>query len=207
MSERRPAPGSPEPGPWDHAYRSHSAPWDVGHPQPVFQRLAAEGAISAPVLDSGCGSGENALFLASLGHEVTGVDFSPLAIDIARRKAAAAGSTASFQVHDVLELGSLGRAFATVIDSGVFHVFEDADRARYVESLRAVLGPGAQLLLLCFSDAQPGADGPRRVSEDELRGAFADGWTVASIEPAMFDVGPPIGPARAWLARIVRGKG
>jgi SAM-dependent methyltransferase len=205
VTQREVRRSSPEPGPWDATYRSGNAPWDVGHPQSVFLRLADEGAIASPVLDSGCGTGEHALYFASRGLTALGVDFSPVAIGAARAKAAERGLRAEFVVHDVLDLGALGQQFQSVVDSGTFHVFNvESDVRRYVESLRTVLAPAGVLHLLCFSDAQPGDVGPRRVSQADLRAAFADGWSIESIEPATFDVNPPIGPAKAWLARIVR---
>ena len=91
-------------------------------------------------------------------------------------------------MHDVLDLGSLGEQFDTVLDSGVYHVFDDDDRPRYVESLRAATVPGARYFMLCFSDEQPGTFGPRRVSQDEIRESFADGWHVDSIEAATMTV-------------------
>jgi ubiquinone/menaquinone biosynthesis C-methylase UbiE len=204
MTEREVRRSSPEPGAWDETYRA-GAPWDVGHPQSVFVRLVDEGAIASPVLDSGCGSGEHALYFASRGLDAVGVDFSPVAIEAARRKSAERGIRAEFIVHDVQDLESLGQQFRSVVDSGTFHVFNVAnDIARYVEGLRAVLEPGGKLHVLCFSDAQPGERGPRRVSQADLRAAFAHGWSIESIEPATFDVNPPVGPAKAWLARIVR---
>jgi SAM-dependent methyltransferase len=205
VTQREVRRSSPEPGPWDATYRSGNAPWDVGHPQSVFLRLADEGAIASPVLDSGCGTGEHALYFASRGLTAVGVDFSPVAIAAARAKAAERGLRAEFVVHDVLDLGALGQQFQNVVDSGTFHVFNvESDVRRYVESLRTVLAPAGVLHLLCFSDAQPGDVGPRRVSQADLRAAFADGWSIESIEPATFDVNPPIGPAKAWLARIIR---
>jgi SAM-dependent methyltransferase len=177
----------------------------VGHAQSVFVRLTDEGAVSSPVLDSGCGTGEQALYFASRGLEVVGVDFSPVAIQIAQAKAKERRLKAEFVVHDVLDLASLGQQFRTVVDCGMFHVFDvESDVARYVAGLRAVLAPAGVLHLLCFSDLQPGQLGPRRVSQAELRAAFRSGWAIESIEPATFDVNPPIGPAKAWLARIVR---
>lgn len=205
MTEPEVRRSSPEPGPWDDTYRSGRAPWDVGHPQSVFVRLADEGAIASPVLDSGCGTGEHALYFASRGLDAAGVDFSHVAIGAARMKAAERGLDAEFFIHDVLDLQSLGQQFRTVVDSGTFHVFNvPSDISRYVESLRAVVAPAGVLHLLCFCDAEPGDFGPRRVSQEDLRAAFGVGWSIESIEPATFDVSPPIGPAKAWLARIVR---
>ena len=96
--------------------------------------------------------------------------------------------------------------FDTVIDSGVFHVFSDEDRVRYVASLAAVLPPGGRCYLMCFSDRQPGDWGPRRVRRDELITAFAGGWGVAEIVADTFTINPGLGSpvAQAWLATIRR---
>jgi SAM-dependent methyltransferase len=132
---------------------------------------------------------------------------SPLALEQARGKAAARGSKARFEVADALSLGDLGLSFDTVIDSGLFHVFDDDSRARYVASLASVLRPGGHLYLMCFSDRQPGTFGPRRVSQDELRAAFGDGWTILAIQADTFALNPEFFPdttAQAWLASITR---
>jgi 2-polyprenyl-3-methyl-5-hydroxy-6-metoxy-1,4-benzoquinol methylase len=190
---------------WDSAYRNAPPPWDIGRPQSAIVQLADEGLITAPVLDSGCGTGEHALFLAARGLEVTGVDIAPSAIERARTKAMQRRIDVTFMVGDVLELPGLGRRFRTVIDSGVFHVFETDDAvARYVAGLHAVLEPDGVLHLMCFSNEEPGSWGPRRVTREELRAAFATGWQIESIERATFEVNPPMTPAHAWLARCRR---
>jgi cyclopropane fatty-acyl-phospholipid synthase-like methyltransferase len=182
-------------------------PWDIGRPQPAFLRLAGRGLLSGRLLDAGCGTGEHALLAAARGAEATGVDVSPRAIARARDKAAERGLQARFEVADVLSPGELGLAFDTVIDSGVFHVFDDVNRVRYVNSLAGVLRPGGSCYLTCFSDRQPGEYGPRRVSQDELRAAFSDGWTITGIEASVFEINPgslPVPAAQAWLAAIQR---
>ena len=193
---------------WDDAYAgSTPPPWDLGRPQPAFVRLAEQGLLTGRVLDVGCGTGEQTLLAASSGAEALGVDVSPLALEQARGKAAARGIKARFEVADALSLGDLGLSFDTVIDSGLFHVFDDDSRARYVASLASVLRPGGHLYLMCFSDRQPGTFGPRRVSQDELRAAFGDGWTILAIQADTFAVNPGVFPAttvQAWLASITR---
>jgi hypothetical protein len=98
-----------------------------------------------------------------------------------------------------------------VIDCGLFHVFSDADRRRYVEGLAQVLEPGGLLFLLCFSDEEPGTEGPRRVSRQELYDAFADGWEVESVQPARCEIHPEFtevkfseGGPKMWFAVIRR---
>jgi cyclopropane fatty-acyl-phospholipid synthase-like methyltransferase len=196
------------PSNWDDTYSWDRPPaWDIGRPQPVFVRLAERDLLVGRVLDSGCGTGENTLLAAAHGAEAVGIDLSGRAIGRAQAKAAERGLAARFETGDVLRLDDLGLAFDTVIDSGVFHVFDDEARARYVASLASVLGPGGHCYLFCFSDRQPGEFGPRRVSQEELRAAFSDGWSVASIEAEAFELNQVafgISSAQAWLAVIQR---
>jgi cyclopropane fatty-acyl-phospholipid synthase-like methyltransferase len=192
---------------WDTVYGSATPPpWDIGGPQPAFVRLADSGLLAGRVLDAGCGTGEHALLAAARGADAIGVDVSPRAIEQARGKAAERGLSARFEVADVLSLGQLGWTFDTVIDSGLFHVFDDEQRARYVTSLASVLRPGGSCYLMCFSDRQPGDWGPRRVRQDELVTAFADGWAVTGIVAETFVINPGFGSpvAQAWLATIRR---
>ncbi len=198
---------------WDDSYsKPEPAPWDIGRPQPAFARLAEAGLLRGRLLDSGCGTGEHTLLAAEHGADATGVDISPSAIATARAKAAARAAesgepvSARFEVADVLDLPGLRDTFDTVIDSGVFHVFSDTDRPRYVASLASVLRPGGACYLACFSDRQPGTWGPRRVTRQELQAAFAVGWTVESIAAEAFHVNPVQGTTQvqAWLAAIRR---
>lgn len=187
------------------------APWDISAPQPDVVRLEESGEIIGSVLDAGCGTGEAALYLASRGHEVWGVDYVPVAIERARAKAASRGLPAHFEVASALELERLGRQFDTVIDCGLFHTFTDEERAVYAAQLAKVVRPGGRFHLLSFSDQEPPGEGPRRVSEGEIRETFKRGWDLVRIDPTQFTVadGPwvnvfsPGGP-RAWLATFVR---
>ena len=165
-----------------------SPPWDIDKPQPAFQ--AAADKVVGSILDAGCGTGEHALFFAARGHTVTGFDFLEEPIAVARRKAAERNLIVKFLVEDALNLPEWSERFDNALDSGLFHVFSDEDRIRYVHGLKKVLNPGGRLFLLCFSDATPGKQGPRRVSRSELRHAFADGWEIESLEPARLEIRP-----------------
>src|ERR671925_706755 len=85
--------------PWDASYHDGPAPWDIGQPQPAIVRLASEGRFIGAVLDAGCGTGENALHVASLGLSVLGVDVAETALAIAREKARAKFKDGGIQVE------------------------------------------------------------------------------------------------------------
>lgn len=161
------------------------------------------------VLDLGCGTGENGLMLASRGHMVWGIDASESAIARARQKAAERELEATFIVGDALNLTILGEGFHTVIDSGLFHFFSDAEREVYLAGLRHVMFSDSRLFLLCLSDREPadlGEQGPRRIKRSTLRKCFsaAQGFKVVQIEPAEYLLNTEAGSAKAWLAVIQR---
>jgi SAM-dependent methyltransferase len=185
------------------------APWEIGKPQRTF--IAEADRIAGSILDAGCGTGDNALFFAARGQKVTGIDFLAEPIKRAKQKAAERGLTANFLVMDALALKQLPELFDNVIDSGLFHVFSDDDRRRYVEGLASILKPGGRLFLLCFSDEEPGEQGPRRVSRREIEDSFAEGWKIESIEPSRFEVRPDLkdisfseGGPKAWFVVVRR---
>ena len=187
------------------------APWDIGKPQPAFVEVADR--VTGAVLDAGCGTGENALFFAEKGHHVLGIDFLEYPIEEARRKAAERGLHAEFIQMDALTLSTFDRKFDSVIDSGLFHVFSDEDRVRYVAGLAHVTKPGGRIFLLCFSDEEPGTQGPRRVSQRELRESFSGGWDVEGIRASRFAVVPGLkdlsfteGGPKAWFS-VMRREG
>jgi SAM-dependent methyltransferase len=178
-------------------------PWEIGRPQPGFAALTEAGRLEGPLLDLGCGTGEHVLMAAATGIDATGIDIAPTAIRLAREKAAERGLDATFVTGDVLAM-EFAEPFAAALDCGCFHTFDDADRPLFVASLGSVLQPGAHFFMLCFSDAEPGDWGPRRVSAAEIEAAFADGWTVEAIEPSELFVTIRDEPVRAWLATITR---
>jgi SAM-dependent methyltransferase len=191
--------------PWDASYQDGPAPWDIGGPQPAVVRLASEGGFAGAVLDAGCGTGENALHVASRGLAVLGVDVAETALAIARAKAADRGIEAEFAAADAFGLGRLGRRFDTVLDCGLFHTFDGDERPGYVSSLASVTGRDGTLYVLCFSDDGPDT-GPHPISQEELRAAFnsSNGWNIAAIEPDRIQTRYHDEGAPAWFATIKR---
>lgn len=163
-------------------------PWEIGRPQPPFVAVADQ--VKGPVLDAGCGTGNTSLFFAARGLAVTGIDFVEEAIRRARAKAADRHLNVEFLLKDAMTLVDWDRRFATVLDSGLFHVFNNTEERRpYVAGLAHVLEPGGRLYLFGFSNEEPKA--PRGgLSLDDVRSSFAEGWEIESIETVRGQLNP-----------------
>jgi cyclopropane fatty-acyl-phospholipid synthase-like methyltransferase len=163
-------------------------PWDIGRPKAPF--IAVADRIAGPVLDAGCGTGDTTLYFAAQGLNVTGIDFVEEAIRRAKAKAKKRGVTAEFLVKDAMTLVEWNRRFASVIDSGLFHVYENpTDQKRYVSGLAHVLNPGGRLYLYGFSDEEPSAPGGG-LSRQDLEKVFSDGWTIESVHIVPGEINP-----------------
>ena len=218
---------------FESAYKG-KPPWDIDRPQREYIQLEEAGEIVGSVLDVGCGTGENALFLAVHGHEVWGIDFTLAAIQKAHEKAARRHLTTTFLELNVFELHTLGRTFDTVIDSGLFHTFSDKERPLFVDNLAAVIRRGGTYFMLCLSEFTPKldysnlndfipdigklkqedygrpmgrwADGPRRVTQAEIKELFRDGWRINYIRQATMEGRIEPGAGQGWLSSISKGQ-
>ncbi len=187
---------------FEQAYSNHSPPWwDIGRPQDDVVRLYGRGGFQGKVLDLGCGTGENALFLAKQGLQVTGLDRVPRAIEQARSKARTRGLSVTFEIADVLDLAKYQKSFDTLLDCGLFHWLSDHERTRYLKSLSIASKARGKLHLLCFSNEETSTNGPRQIAERELITTFnLKGWLVEEVAEARFESHHHPEGARAWLA-------
>ncbi len=189
---------------FDEVYRG-TPPWDIGRPQPEVVRLEESGAILGRVLDLGCGTGENLLYLAARGHDCVGVDFAPAAVRRAIEKAAGRVPMPRFEVRSALDVGAALGAFDTVLDCGLFHTLHDRHRPLYARSVREALRPGGRFFVLCFSEREPAEwGGPRRVTRDELRATFGPELHARQIRPIRFETNFPDIEGHGWLAEFER---
>ncbi len=201
---------------FDRGYREGTPPWVIDEPQPAVVQLERDGGFRGSVLDIGCGTGEHTVYLAGRGYDVLGADASPAALAMARERADARGVAARFTQVDALDPAGLG-VFDTILDSALFHVFDDHDRARYARALRGLCEPGAVLHVLALARTDGPAFGPV-IRQSAIRTAFdLSGWSVEAVfsttyggvvaEHQVADIGKPAGTrvdVPAWLARIHR---
>jgi SAM-dependent methyltransferase len=190
---------------WEDAYKT-VPPWDVGRPQPAFVELVRLGELNrGRVLDVGCGTGENALYLAEKGFEATGVDLTNRAIIAARAKAAERKLKVDFQEGNALSLDFKDGVFDNVIDSGLFHTFPDDDRPVYAREIARVLAQKGKYFMLCFSDKEPtNWGGPRRVTKEEIESTFSPLFKISYIRDTLFATRFHINGGKAYLTSATR---
>lgn len=200
---------------YERAYRSGvPLPWDLSGPTPFVVRLESEGQFHGLVLDSGCGTGENAIYLAGRGHDVVGADAAPTALARARERAEARGVTVRWVQTDVRSMADDDSAFDTVLDSGLFHLLGEDDQIRYAETLRRVCRAGAIVHLFAMNTDERNFNEPHGwapscgrngTAEKTIRQAFGLGWTIEALDRTSMDVMVPGQGQRVrhfWLARI-----
>ena len=173
---------------WEGEYNK-TPPWEVGHPQSAFVELfSSNELVVGKLLDIGCGTGENAIFLAQNGFSVVGIDLVPAAIEKAKQKANKLGLRIDFSVGDALHLRFPPDEFDSVIDSGLFHIFDDKRRLAYIDQIAKVLRPDGGYFMLCFSEKEPTDwGGPRRVSKEEIEEALALNFEVSFIHDSILE--------------------
>jgi 2-polyprenyl-3-methyl-5-hydroxy-6-metoxy-1,4-benzoquinol methylase len=184
----------------------------VNEPNEWVVELEAQGKISGLVLDSGCGTGDNALYLAAKGHAVLGIDISTKAVEIAKEKVAEKGiENAKFLQLNIFKLTGYDGKFGAVIDIGCFHSLheDDDDREKYVIMLKKACRAGAVVFLRAFSTANAKRKGYRgpQVSEEQIRITFSDGWRIDRLEQKDIDVklsARETVKTNAWFAEIAK---
>jgi SAM-dependent methyltransferase len=192
---------------WDDLYGRDISPWDTGKPDRFLQEVIVRLGLpqGAEVLDIGCGTGTNAIWLAQRGFRVTGVDLSTIAIDRAKAKASSANVQCNFFVADVLSAPHLPEAFDFAFDLGCFHQYEVAsNRMAFGRTIARLLKPGGKLLSISGSTDGPAFEyGPPRRSAREIVEALEPHFRFMSLSSAFFDRGGSE-QSRAWICLMDR---
>lgn len=184
---------------FESAYRGESdlgarPPWSIGEPQPELAALIEAGKFHGEVLDVGCGEAAISLHLAERGYTTVGIDFSPTAIELARREAERRGLTnASFEVADVSSFTGYDGRFDTIVDSTLFHSIPVEAREGYQQSIVRAAAPGASYFVLVFDKAAMPRGPANAVTADELRAVVSKYWVIDEIRPARLYGNAPVG--------------
>ena len=196
-----------EPAHWDQHYQTGNLPWENGQPSSILQQVVADERIApCRALDLGCGSGINSVWLAQQGFEVTGVDLSPAAIELARQRAATAGVRIQFLARDLLPLDDVRPEFRFFLDRGCYHIVRSVDVRRYVQLVADWTISGALGLVLAGNAKEPMSPGPPVVTENELRAEWGSHFDVIWLREGRFDPGPRDvqQPPLAWASLLRR---
>jgi len=185
-------------------YAEGIPPWQIDRPQGEVLRLIEQGTFVSPVLDIGCGTGDNAIALARSGYRVVGVDAVEEALRRARAKAAKEklAQAPEFLLGDALRLEDSGLEVETILDCALFHTFSDEEQALYARGLAEVLAPGGKLHLLCFSELETRSPGPRRLSLAQITHPFAVGWEVVEAVRCRYEDRVRPDGAHAWRVTL-----
>jgi 2-polyprenyl-3-methyl-5-hydroxy-6-metoxy-1,4-benzoquinol methylase len=179
-----------DPNHWNHRYDTDDLPWDTGYPDTYLVRLVADWPeFSGNVLEIGCGTGTNSIWLARQGFTVTGLDLSSSAITIARKRAREKEVDCRFLVDDFLSCPLADAPFHLVFDRGCFHstltVQERQGFARRVAS--CLRSGGLWFSLMGNSDQDAGGKGPPRLSATEIAAGVESSFEILRLQSCLLE--------------------
>ena len=189
-------------------YKTGNTPWNIDRPDYNLINIVKSVPIKkCKALDIGCGTGDNSIWLAQNGFEVTGIDIAELAIESARKKAVQANVKCTFIVVDFQTSSIKGTPFGFAFDRGCFHSFDsDTERKKYAKNVASHLEKeGLWLSLIGNADDKPRETGPpQRTAEDIVR-AVEQYFEILSLTSGYFDSNRT-DPAKAWIC-LMRKRG
>ncbi len=192
------------PAEWNERYVANELPWDSGVASKELMRVLDEEKITpCRAVELGCGTGTNSVYLASRGFDITGMDCSPVALEQARKKAAAAGSDAKFLEADLCRVNLQLEPFDFIFDRGCYHSVRRVDIAGFLEALRQLSKPGTRYLMLAGNANEEGP-GPPRVHEHEIRIDLEGLFEIQFIREFRFEVTDPPEGFLAWSCLMTR---
>ncbi|HTY74345.1 MAG TPA: class I SAM-dependent methyltransferase [Candidatus Nanoarchaeia archaeon] len=171
---------------WDTAYKNHSFEhWEFNYPSPELSALVATGSFkkNCKMLDVGCGGGLDAIFLAQSRFNVIGVDISPTALKIAKRRAKKANVKVDWRLGNILDLPVENESIDFVTDRGLFHVVEDKNRQTYSSEVHRVLKLHGRLLIRGASKESSTGDRFNPVTEEAMKKYFSSTFKIGPVLP------------------------
>jgi methyl halide transferase len=193
------------PADWNQHYVDGAAPWDSGRPSKELIRVLEEEAIKpGRAGELGCGTGTNSIYLASRGFDVTGFDFSPAALEVARQRAAGAKAKARFVEADLCRFNLDVAPFDFLFDRGCYHAARRVDQPGMVATLKRLSRPGTRFLLLTGNANEQMEPGPPRMSDGEIRAELEPLFDIQFLREFRFEVPDPPEGFLAWSCLMTR---
>ncbi len=194
---------------FESRYRSGNTPWDTGRPDKNLKEYLA-GLVSpgSKVLEIGCGTGDNAIFMAGFGLRVTATEIVPMAMEKAVKKAQKQGIEVEFLLKDIMKEAIPGHPFDMAFDRGCFHHFNSLqDRRRFSKRISGHLNEGgAWLSLIGNADDLRPDTGPPRLKAMEVVEAVEPFFEIMLLKSSYFDSNQNP-PPRCWILIGKKRKG
>jgi len=166
---------------WEKVYEAEATPWDVGQPEDALVEFIDSGLVKpCRVLEIGCGNGNDAIFLAKKGFDVTVIDISKRAIEIAKERAKNANVKCNFIAEDATDLKSVPGKFDFVYDRACFHFIPEEKRGKYVQTVKKFLIKGGYFFLIVSSD-KDAVKGPYQFSKEDIEKIFGNDFDILDI--------------------------
>jgi len=181
-------------------YKSGNTPWDIGQADfNLIEVVTKQPILGCKVLDVGCGTGDNSIWLAQNRFQVIGFDTSETALEKAKEKASEAGVECNFLLADFLKSEIEGAPFAFVFDRGCFHSFSsESDRKRFAQKVAAHLEEaGLWLTIAGNADEERQGPGPPQRTAADIVLAVEPYFVVLSLTSSHFGSNRP-NPPKAW---------
>ncbi len=156
-----------------HYWYFRQPPWDTGISPPELIEFITQHQPGRAV-DIGCGTGTNVVTLVRAGWQVTGIDFAPRAITLAKRKLEEKNVHADLQLNDATKMDGISGPFDLAFDLGCFHGIPKNLHPNYLDQLNRILAPGRFWLMYGFMKAEkdPSTPGLTEVDIDRIAARF-----------------------------------
>ena len=181
-------------------YKSGNTPWDAGQPDfNLIEIVTKNPILSCKVLDVGCGTGDNSIWLAQNRFQVIGTDISDIAIEKAKEKASKANVKCNFMLIDFLKNKIEGAPFGFVFDRGCLHSFSsEDDRRRFAQTASTHLEEtGLWLTIVGNADEdRQGPGPPQRTAGDIALAVERHGLNPSRCN--RLDLATSKNPPKAW---------
>jgi SAM-dependent methyltransferase len=173
---------------WETMYREGTPPWETGYPASELMRVVQDGCVPrGSLLELGCGTGADTVYLARQGFEVTAVDSSPTALDRARTRAGLCGVSVRFVLDDAFRFARTSGAFNVIYDAGFYHFIRQLDLDRFLDLLWRITQPGSYYLTLAGATGEQAEGGPPQVSEEQIRCELGRLFEFLHLRPFRFE--------------------